>query len=111
VVEYPKLILGTNHPPLTITNCPSLRVLLGEARLSRDSIVHQSPKVRDPKGAAEKVGALLELRIDLVTDIVDAAVQFVQQLDDVLPLPTSVRPWLYSRSKQLLGAFPPEAFL
>jgi len=91
-IEYPKLILGTNHPPLTVTNCPSLRVLLGEARLSRDSIVHQSPKVRDPEEAAEKVGALLQLRIDLVTDVVDSAVQFIQQLDDLLPLPTSVRP-------------------
>jgi hypothetical protein len=27
VVEYPKLILGTKHPPLTVTNCPSLSSL------------------------------------------------------------------------------------
>jgi len=110
ISEYPKIMLGLKHPPLTITNCPSLKVLLGDAKEYRDSIVHQSPKVHDPEEGPEKVRWLLHLRFSHVTEVVDAAVEFVLNLDEVLGSNSSPIPWLHPRSKEPPGTFPSEAF-
>ena len=110
IIDYPKLILGSKHPPLTVTNCPSLGILLGNAKFYRDSIVHQSPKIADPSEGAEKVRWLLELRLTHVTEVVDAAVGFVLQLDKVLGRYGFAAAWVHPRSYEPPGQFPDEAF-
>jgi hypothetical protein len=111
IMDYPKIILGTKHPPLTTTNSGSLRVLLGEAKECRDAIVHQSPKMSDPDRGAEKVRLILELTFEAVTETVDGAVGFVGELNDAVDPHGMLLHWLVPRSSEQGGKFPPEAFV
>ena len=110
VKEYPKIIMGTKDPPFTITNCPSLSLLLGSAKEYRDSIVHQSPKVTDVSQGAIKVRTLLQLRMPQVTEVVDAAVDFVLRLNETLGPEAFPIPWLLRRDAAQDGLFPDQAF-
>jgi len=110
VKEYPKIIMGAKLPPLTISNCPSLALLLGNAKEYRDSIVHQSPKITDVAQGATKVRMMLELRLPQVTEIVDAAVDFVIKLNGALGAEAFPIPWLVPRDVGRPGLFPDQAF-
>jgi hypothetical protein len=82
-LQYPRLILGSKHPPLTETNSPSLNILLTDGKDIRDAIVHQNPRL-EADGTPVKVRWLVQLRLNDVAKILDAAVDFVKQLNPVL---------------------------
>jgi len=112
LLQYPKLILGVQHPPLTETNCDALRLLL-EAREVRDALVHQSPKLtatgpRPVDVRVPKVAALMHLRMPDATAVVDTAIALVRRLNDVLGKNGLRLDWLYDRSAEAL--FPKETF-
>jgi hypothetical protein len=109
IKEYPKLILHTTEPPLTITNCRELALLLGDAKEMRDAVAHQSSKTSDISLTPTKVRWLQAVSVDKTGDIVDAAVGFVQKLNTALGKSGMVIRWLYPRDP-LSGLFPPEAF-
>jgi hypothetical protein len=107
--EYPKLMLGAQHPPLTIGNCASMSKLLGDAKELRDAIVHQSPKFSESEIGSKKIALMIGIEIDQVTPIVDAAIGFVRQLNADLGPHGINLDWLLDRPVAT-GAFPQEAF-
>jgi len=106
-LQYPRLIVGSKHPPLTETNSPSLSILLTDGKDIRDAIVHQNPRF-EADGSPLKVRWLLHLRLNDVAKIVDAAVDFVKQLNPVLGNYAVKFDWIYSRGDD--GLFPKETF-
>jgi len=109
VLDHPRIMLRAKHPPLTSTNSKNLKILLGEAKEFRDAIVHQSPKTNDVLAAPQKVFLMLALHLPQVTEIVDAAVGFVIELNKVLGIEGMMLDWLFSRNQET-GLFPPESF-
>ena len=109
ILNYPKIILRRQHPPLTATNSEHLKILMGDAKEFRDSIVHQSPKTEDVLKNPDKVIWMQALRMNHVTQIVDAAVAFVAELNALLSKEGMPVGWLYPRDAKN-GAFPPESF-
>jgi hypothetical protein len=109
VLDYQKIILGLQHPQITITSSKNLRLILGEAKELRDSIVHQSPKTDDALKVSKKVLWMLALRIGHVAEIVDAAIGVVRELNDAFGKNGMPLNWLYSRVPET-GLFPPESF-
>lgn len=107
--EYPKIILKCQHPPVTVSNSKNLKVLLGDGKEMRDSIVHQSSKTFDISQVPEKVKWLLSIRFDRVTEVVDAAVGFVKELNTILGNYGLLLDWLFSRNSET-GRFPTESF-
>jgi hypothetical protein len=109
VLDYQKIILGVPHPQITITSSKNLRLILGEAKELRDSIVHQSPKTDDALKVSKKVLLMLAVRIEHVAEIVDAAIGVVRELNDAFGTNGMPLNWLYSRQPET-GLFPPESF-
>lgn len=108
VLQYPRVILGSQHPPFTETDCPELKLLLGKAKELRDSIVHQSPKLNPGTLQQPKVRAIMELNLSDVTSVVDAAIRFVSKLSERLGKYGQNLRWLNMRDKS--GRFPDTAF-
>jgi hypothetical protein len=116
MTQYPKIILGLEAPPLTESNCEEMRILTGEAKEFRDSLVHASPnpfaevkELDEVKSlVAPKVKAMFALRLNVVTKIVDSAVGFVRKLNDRLGELGQNIGWLHGRAES--GLFPDEAF-
>ena len=114
LLQYPKVILGLNAPPLTETNCEEIRVLAAEAKEIRDSLVHNSPRVElTPVGGkyyaiGKKVRAVMGLKLDDATRIVDSAVKLPKKINCMLGNRAYKLDWLIERDST--GMFPPEAF-
>jgi len=109
LLQYPKLILGLTAPPFTETNCPEMQTLLTQAKDTRDSIVHQSPKLNPLTDEADKIKWMLHLRLKEATEVVDAAVSLVRKLNTALKADGIRLDWLYQRDSQT-EMFPPESF-
>jgi hypothetical protein len=106
--QYLKLILGTQHPPLQDSNCKSLKFLVTDGKELRDSIVHQSPKIHGASQVAEKIKWMFSINMDKVAETVDAAVEFVRELQKQLGSHGVPLNWLYGRGEN--GSFPPQSF-
>jgi hypothetical protein len=109
IKEYPKIILKRSEPPLTITNCKELALLLGDAKELRDAIVHQSSKTLDIKLIPAKVRWLQSVSLEKVQEVLDATVGFVMKLNAVLGTNGIQVGWLHPRDPSS-GLFPPSAF-
>jgi len=114
LLQYPKVILGLNAPPLTETNCEEIRVLAAEAKEIRGSLVHSSPRVElTPVGGkyqaiGRKVRSLMGLRLDDATKIVDSAVTLPKKINGMMGTRGYKLDWLIERDST--GMFPSEAF-
>lgn len=110
IQAYPKIILGLQHPPLTEGNSPEVKLLVNAAKEVRDAIVHQSPKT-DPRTGevGPKVKRFLQLRSVDATEIVDAAISLVRQLNELLGQNGIMLDFLVGRDST--GKFPEKAFL
>jgi hypothetical protein len=110
ISAYPKIMLGSAHPPLTVTSSPHLKILLGQAKELRDAIVHQSPKTTSLTDHSKKVQLLFDINLPSATEIVDAAIGFVRQINNLLGKEGMFLDWLFDRDMKAGGMFPPEAF-
>ena len=108
IKEYPKVILGLQHPPLTESNCAELKFLLNEAKDVRDAIVHQSPRLNPDTLETCKLKPMVALELNEVTKVVDAIINFVRKLNEILGKHGQDLSWLVGRSTS--GIFPDKAF-
>ena len=113
-LQYPRIAAGVDLPILTESNSKDLDRLLSSAKLYRDAIAH--PNVRyDIKFENEelvakhneKLGPIVNIPLEEVFEIVDAAIGFVLQVDDLTF--RWIRPYIFRRSSS--GLFPKEAYL
>lgn len=108
LLQYPRIILRAQHPPLTETNCPPLQVIVNEAREIRDSLVHWSPRPDIATGSPVKTGWVMDMKPAKLTQVVDAAVTLVKRLNTELGAHGQDLHWIYERDGS--GVFPKEAF-
>jgi hypothetical protein len=106
-LQYPKIILGLADPPIREDNSKNLKFFLGEARELRDGLVHQSPKGL-VRADVSKVTAMVGLRFDDATRVVDTAIALVQEVNTILGQNGMNLGWLVPRKNEV---FPDEAFL
>jgi hypothetical protein len=108
LLQYPKIILRSQHPPLTETNCPDMQVVVSEAKEVRDSLVHWSPRPNEVSGQTVKTGWVLDIKTEKLTQVVDAAVSLVRRLNGELGKHGQDLHWLHARDSS--GVFPKESF-
>ena len=114
ILQYPKIILGLKDPPLTESNCEEVRVLTEEAKVLRDSLVHNSPKldfelVEDKQRVVmPKIQSIFELNLDKATRVVDTSLRLVKKLNSILGAHAPNLDCLHERASS--GLFPEEAF-
>lgn len=110
LLQYPKIILGLEEPPLTETNCDEVRILATKAKSLRDSLVHNSPRPRiDLSGNAleaigSKIRSVMAAELDDATKVVDAAVRFALKINGLLGKKGHKLDWLLGRDQT--GLFP-----
>ncbi len=107
--KYPRIIMGVQHPPLTDSNSPEVKLLLTKAKEIRDAIVHQSPKPDLSTREFAKLASFMHLRLHDASEIVDASISLARKLNSALGKNGIRADWLIDRDAS--GRFPTEAFL
>lgn len=114
ILQYPKIILGLKDPPLTEDTCEEIKILTEEARVLRDSLVHNSPKIDlvviEGKRhlISPKIQSIFELDLAKATRIVDASVGLLKRLNSILAAYAPKLEWLHERTAA--GPFPEDVF-
>jgi hypothetical protein len=107
-LQYPRIILGTAHPPLQESNCPELAFIVEKSKTLRDAIVHAAPRLRsDPSGSDKRQTVYLIGPIDVET-AVDNVVRLVRRIETTVRGNKRRISWLYDRASD--GFFPDAAF-
>ncbi len=109
LLQYPKIALGAEHPPLQESNCKEMALLLEKEESLRHTLVHPKPEVevQDPEHARERV--FMVLTAVEVGKIIDSVIGLIRKLDSVLGGKFGrAEAWL--RERDTGGRFPEEAF-
>lgn len=109
LLQYPKIILRAEHPPLQENNCPELDFICNTAKELRDSIVHASPRPDPESLKPTKETYLFNTSFEEVQRIVDKAIALVRKLEVTVGGNDSGLFWMHERAPD--GFFPPAVFL
>jgi hypothetical protein len=107
ILQYPKIAMGLEHPPIQDSNIDLTLVLLRE-RQWRDAIMHPTPRLEDdPSQTREQY--FFEIDINELRELIDAAVRLIRTIDDSLNGKYGrVTVWLQGRGPD--GRFPESVF-
>lgn len=113
-LQYPRIAIGANFPPLTESNCTELKVLLDTSKIYRDAIAHPSFRAdlivastgKFDFQESSKMQSLVLIPDSDVQQTVDAAVGFVLQVEELVG--GSIGQFLFARDEN--GRFPDLAF-
>lgn len=106
ILQYPKIALKQLHPPLNEANCEELALLLEAEAELRHPLVHPTSRVSD---GSSRDHVFLELKLELVGRLLDAAISFASRLGELLQRnPKETAAWLFSRGED--GRFPEKTF-
>jgi hypothetical protein len=108
LVNYPRLILGLEHPPLQENNCPEMKSFLETTKPIRDALAHASPTVDAHTLEPAKEYAIFGLKFHALEPMVDSAVAVVEVIEKTLTGDRRRIAWLYGRGND--GLFPDVAF-
>lgn len=107
-LQYPRIILGLEHPPLQENNCLELAFVTSPARNIRDAIVHPSA-VPDKGPFNPRENLLYSITFDDVEKVVDSAVALVRKIHGVIyPDGPVLIDWLQDRTDD--GVFDESVF-
>ena len=127
ILQYPKIIIGTQEPPFQESSCQAMQVVLEANNDYRNSIVHGSPGI--DYGAIKQYGSGLldssryesldqifqpkmhyfyEVNLEYASKVVDAVVELIQQIDRSTSGTNDGLFWLFPRNEE--GVFPRDAF-
>ena len=102
MLQYPRIILGLEHPPLQESNCAEMAFLL-EAKYRRDSIVHPSP---NPDFGNQRENDFLNPNFEEVDNIIDNIILFVSKIEKLIKGNHNRIDWFSQRTN---GGFFPES--
>jgi hypothetical protein len=106
-LQYPKIAIGAQHPPIAENN-PCLSLILARERDWRDAVMHPSPGLEDNRTISRE-RAVFELDLAELGELVDAGISLIRQIDAVLAGRFgSVSIWLHARGAD--GIFPNTVF-
>jgi hypothetical protein len=129
LLQYPRILTGNRHPPLTESNVPEMNILLGEGKQFRDAIVHPSPRpsideilkrarTLDGHAAAalrsrgevvlNKEDYLIQSDFASLTRVIDATIAVVRRIEEAIDGYMIKLGYLTNRGGD--GLFPPETF-
>ena len=84
VLDYPKFILGLQHPPLTESNCKEFKILSEKAKgIAMQSSTNLRGCIPDTLRSS-KLKPLVGLDFDEVSEVVDASIGLIKKLNTVL---------------------------
>lgn len=104
ILQYPKIIIGSAHPPLQESNCKELAYVLENAKIMRDSIVHASAI----PGTEKKEDKLFHIDFNDTENIVDNIIILIKKIEQTIEGNLDYLFWLYERNSN--GLFPEEVF-
>jgi hypothetical protein len=108
VLQYPKIILGLEHPPLREDNCPELRYVVEHAKIMRDRFTHVSPKREFEHAKTLEQIEVYEISLPDVKQTVDSCIGLVRKVEKEIYGDARRLFWLHDRSPD--GAFPDKVF-
>ncbi|HHT9126793.1 MAG TPA: hypothetical protein ACFYD6_13405 [Candidatus Brocadiia bacterium] len=108
ILQYPRIILDTQYPPLQESNCPEIDFITDRAKIIRDAIVHASPFLNLHTFEPEKERKVFELTFEEVEQVVDNAITLVQKIETSIYGDTKRLSWLHKRGPN--GLFPETVF-
>ena len=108
LLQYPRIICGTAHPPLQENSCPEMAFFMGRAKLLRDAVVHASPKPNLSAVGDAKESLFLSLDFPETERIVDNTVALIRKIEIAVHGDESRIGWLCGRGPD--GLFPDAAF-
>ena len=108
VLQYPRIIIGLDHPPIQESNCPELAYLAGRVKVLRDAIVHPSPGPNLTSFEPGKEKELFHTDFAEVERIVDTAIALVRKIERTVRGDERRISWLKDRSAT--GLFSDEVF-
>ena len=108
LLQYPRIILGVQHPPLQENNCSELDFISGKAKLLRDSTVHASPNPDRITLEPVKELALFNVSFDEVEKVVDNAILLVREIESTIRGNENSLYWIRERGGS--GFFPKIVF-
>ena len=107
-LQYPKIILGLQHPPLDEHNCPELKYVVERTKIMRDRFTHTSPG-RELKVALSSDGpSFHEVPFTEMAHAVDSCIELVKKIEKTIYGNTLRLPWLHERPAD--GVFPAKVF-
>ena len=101
LLQYPKIIVGAEHPPIHDDNCSELKFVVESAKQFRDAIVHPSPAPHALTGDLDKEVAVHNVDFETVTRIVDTTIALIRKVDRIVYGSNSderLNNWLRDRS-------------
>ena len=106
LIQYPRIILRLQFPPLDENNCPELAYIVTVAKDFRDAIVHASASFDRLQGYPRKENLFGALGQHDVEVVVDNSISLVRRISDVVY--GKNRNWLKNRGEN--GYFPEAVF-
>lgn len=104
MLQYPRIILGLEHPPLQESNCAEMKFLI-ESKYRRDSIIHPSP---NPDFGNQRTNDFLNPNFEEVVNIIDNIILFVFKLKELIRGNHNSIDWFSQRTDD--GLFPESVF-
>jgi hypothetical protein len=106
-LQYPKIALGAQHPPIQETDA-DLALILQRERDWRDAVMHPTPLLEEERPLLREQ-VFFETSIDDLAALVDAAISFIRKVDTALGGNFGrVSIWIHDR--QADGRFADEVF-
>lgn len=107
VLQYPKIAVLAQHPPINGEN-PDLALVLRREREWRDFFMHPSPRLDEPTKAGRE-REFFDLELSDLGALIDATISLIREIDKALEGRFgSVSVWLFDRRPD--GTFPNETF-
>jgi hypothetical protein len=107
LVKYPRIITGSQSPPLHEDNCAELKFIVTEGKRFRDAIVHPSAAKANEEQQFEKEAALMRLKYEAVEATVDSSIVLIRKIHAIVR-PTAELKWVVPRGTD--GFFPASVF-
>jgi len=98
VMQYPRIALGVQHPPIQ-ENQPHLALILQRERDWRDAVMHPTPRSEEGR-AVPREKFFHEISLVELSQVIDAAIGLIRSIDTALAGKFgSVAVWLFDRDK------------
>jgi hypothetical protein len=108
ILQYPRIILGSIHPPFQENNCVEVKFLLERVKVLRDAIAHPSPGPNLIKMEPGKERELFNAEFNEVEPIVDNSIALVRKIERLIRGDELRLDWLHERGGD--GFFPDTVF-
>ncbi len=107
ILQYPKIAIGAQHPPIQ-DSTPEFALILKRERDWRDAIMHPTPRAEDDREISRQE-SFFEIQLGDLRELIDATIALIRKIDTVLDGKFgTVKVWITERGED--GRFPKNVF-